>query len=361
MNRIAWLLPSLHLLIAALVLAPAACTRDYTLGAVDAGGLDVTETVTDAPVETTVDSPIEILCQDHGVLYHVGDVIPRGTAACPISCVCLEGAVVGRCTGACPPDASADGVAQSLVATIVYSRSTNSPEIDVLVFSDGSAERTVIEDLRLIIPDAGPTMSGSPRTYPAGSPEVTQFLADLAAVPDLAATGDPGLSIGGERCPKSVSFGTRTTVTAGEVTSGDLQCLSNPTAAQTALANDAMVLTGGDIAFTLRQCAYQGGYASSALCCTSEGDLPDTCGVGACACSPADSHSVTTCQCPAGSCYLRAMGACVQLGPPGVCTVGQDQTCNDNPQLSSLHGSCLTGGRCACGSFGGLAASGKCL
>lgn len=31
-----------------------------------------------------------------------------------------------------------------------------------------------------------------------------------------------------------------------------------------------------------------------------------------------------------------------------VCTVGQDQTCNDNPALSSLHGSCQADQTCKC-------------
>jgi hypothetical protein len=47
------------------------------------------------------------------------------------------------------------------------------------------------------------------------------------------------------------------------------------------------------------------------------------------------------------------------VGPAGTCTVGADQTCNDNPAISSLHGRCVDDGRCVCGP-GALLASGKC-
>lgn len=37
-------------------------------------------------------------------------------------------------------------------------------------------------------------------------------------------------------------------------------------------------------------------------------------------------------------------------GEPGasVCTPGMDQTCNDSPEISSLHGTCLPDGTCQC-------------
>jgi hypothetical protein len=49
------------------------------------------------------------------------------------------------------------------------------------------------------------------------------------------------------------------------------------------------------------------------------------------------------------------------VGPGSTCTVGMDQTCNDSPIISSIHGRCVQGGRCVCGSFGMSATSGKCL
>lgn len=43
----------------------------------------------------------------------------------------------------------------------------------------------------------------------------------------------------------------------------------------------------------------------------------------------------------------------------GVCTFGVDQTCNDDPKISALHGACRHDGSCSC--TGKKAASGKCL
>jgi hypothetical protein len=130
----------------------------------------------------------------------------------------------------CPPVAIDGGSADARVqaATIEISRSTNSPEIDVVVYSDGSADRTVV--------GTGGVNSTAPKTFSAGSPEGTAFLSDLAAVGDVSAipTG---------ACAKSVSFGTVTTISAGGKTSGDLQCLEDPSAADTALVAAGNALT----------------------------------------------------------------------------------------------------------------------
>jgi hypothetical protein len=75
------------------------------------------------------------------------------------------------------------------------------------------------------------------KAYDAGSPEVIAFLSDLSAA------GDVSLIPTGQ-CAKSVSFGTVTTVSVGDRTSGDLECLENPTTTDTALAHDCGVLTG---------------------------------------------------------------------------------------------------------------------
>jgi hypothetical protein len=129
------------------------------------------------------------------------------------------------------------------VASIRMTRSTNSAEIDVAVYSDGSAERTVGELSAL---DAASVLDPAPKTYPPGSPEVLQFLCDLAIVGDVSAIpADPGLPFPSTPgCAKSASFGTITTVTAGGKTSGDLECLENPTTAVTALAQDVAALLG---------------------------------------------------------------------------------------------------------------------
>jgi hypothetical protein len=135
-----------------------------------------------------------------------------------------------------PPDSREE------VASIRVTASTNSGEIDVVVFSDASAERTIGPHRY----DASTGLDPSPMSYPPGSPEVVTFLCDLAAVGDVSAIpadpGGPSPTLPG--CAKSASFGTITTVTAGGKTSGDLQCLENPTAAATALAHDAAVLSG---------------------------------------------------------------------------------------------------------------------
>ncbi len=50
-------------------------------------------------------------------------------------------------------------------------------------------------------------------------------------------------------------------------------------------------------------CLASGGTVGQAFCCLSVNDFPDTCLVGACACSAENSHAVQTCTCPAGTCF----------------------------------------------------------
>ena len=50
-------------------------------------------------------------------------------------------------------------------------------------------------------------------------------------------------------------------------------------------------------------------------------------------------------------------------GPANVCTVGADETCNDDPTINSIHGHCVANGHCSCITTLGstlVAASGKC-
>jgi hypothetical protein len=52
------------------------------------------------------------------------------------------------------------------------------------------------------------------------------------------------------------------------------------------------------------------------------------------------------------------------LAPAGgtACTPGANQTCNDDPRLSSLHGTCTAAGRCVCGANYELnPMTGRCL
>ena len=65
-------------------------------------------------------------------------------------------------------------------------------------------------------------------------------------------------------------------------------------------------------------CTSTGGQINSTLCCTSAGDFPDSCLVGACGCAPTNSHTVATCTCPTGSCFSSKTGC----GPRGGGTGG---------------------------------------
>ena len=107
-------------------------------------------------------------------------------------------------------------------------------------------------------------------------------------------------------------------------------------------------------------CTASGGIVDTQLCCAGTSYFRDTCtaAVGACGCSPASSATVDVCTCPNGGCFLPGIGC---VGPAGICTVGMDQTCNDDGRISSIHGRCIGGGRCLCTSFALSATSGKCL
>lgn len=50
-------------------------------------------------------------------------------------------------------------------------------------------------------------------------------------------------------------------------------------------------------------CIDSGGTVETGLCCLSVGDFPNTCVVGACGCSPENSHEVTICDCGEGKCF----------------------------------------------------------
>jgi hypothetical protein len=131
------------------------------------------------------------------------------------------------------PAAQGQGAARALVATIVQSLSTNSSEVDVAVYSDASADRTLGPSR----PHGTKSLDATPKIYDANSPEVAAFLSHLAEVGDVSA-------IPCGQCLKSTSFGTVTTVSVDGATSGDLQCLEKPSLAQAALAADCAVLTG---------------------------------------------------------------------------------------------------------------------
>jgi hypothetical protein len=49
-----------------------------------------------------------------------------------------------------------------------------------------------------------------------------------------------------------------------------------------------------------------------------------------------------------GASHHDGSDASKQAPPAKVCTFGADQTCNDNPAISSLHGVCQKDGSCLC-------------
>jgi hypothetical protein len=50
-------------------------------------------------------------------------------------------------------------------------------------------------------------------------------------------------------------------------------------------------------------CLTSGGTVTTATCCASTADFPDTCAIGACGCPPTASHDVRVCHCGTGSCF----------------------------------------------------------
>jgi hypothetical protein len=58
-------------------------------------------------------------------------------------------------------------------------------------------------------------------------------------------------------------------------------------------------------------CVASGGTVSTSFCCLSAADFPNTCGEGACGCSPASSHEVQVCNCGAGKCFGGGSAGCV--------------------------------------------------
>jgi hypothetical protein len=50
-------------------------------------------------------------------------------------------------------------------------------------------------------------------------------------------------------------------------------------------------------------CLESGGTLTTSLCCMSVVAYPDSCAIGACGCSPQNSHEVPVCSCPGGMCF----------------------------------------------------------
>ena len=110
-----------------------------------------------------------------------------------------------------------DGNVHVEVARIVR-EGTNFGSVTVVVYSDASAVRTKEGTLTVqILNDAA--SEPSVEVLPPGSPEVVRLLEDLARVDDVSVLG--GWNV---QCPgQSVSFSTRTYLTAGGKTSHNLE------------------------------------------------------------------------------------------------------------------------------------------
>lgn len=50
-------------------------------------------------------------------------------------------------------------------------------------------------------------------------------------------------------------------------------------------------------------CVNSGGTVTEGLCCLMTEDFPNSCLIGACGCSPENSHSVKGCDCGEGMCF----------------------------------------------------------
>jgi hypothetical protein len=68
-------------------------------------------------------------------------------------------------------------------------------------------------------------------------------------------------------------------------------------------------------------CTSTGGRLETGSCCASVGDFPEMCAAGACTCSPINSHPVTICACPIGSCFSSTVG-CSLIGTGGASGAG---------------------------------------
>ncbi len=105
-------------------------------------------------------------------------------------------------------------------------------------------------------------------------------------------------------------------------------------------------------------CIASGGTVGEGLCCASVEDFPDTCLVGACACSAEFSHAVKTCSCPAGTCFngtacakvigsfeeCAAAGYPVMESYPRQCSVPGGPTFTEKVPAAITAGSCQAAG-----------------
>lgn len=83
-----------------------------------------------------------------------------------------------------------------------------------------------------------------------------------------------------------------------------------------------------------KTCIDSGGTVTTADCCKLTNDFPNTCLIGACGCSPDNSHEVKICDCGDG-CWDGTK--CVKLNSTGFCGTSTNGQC-------STDSDCMTGG-----------------
>ena len=117
-------------------------------------------------------------------------------------------------------------------------------------------------------------------------------------------------------------------------------------------------LTQPDVAGQVSRCTQTSGTVAVAKCWLPKTDLFDTCTAPLSACADCVlCVLVNVCVCPGDSCFKPDYGC---VGKAMACTVGMDQTCNDDPALSAVYGQCLDGGHCFCNGYELNPDTGKC-
>ena len=73
---------------------------------------------------------------------------------------------------------------------------------------------------------------------------------------------------------------------------------------QNAIENSSKVIEkAGGKTNKEKSCINSGGIPTTASCCQTANDFPNTCLIGACGCSPDNSHQVKSCDCGEGKCF----------------------------------------------------------
>jgi hypothetical protein len=104
--------------------------------------------------------------------------------------------------------------AHGVLAVITNSGSTNSPGSQLIIYNDGSGSLTFQQRTW-----QQPSIQYVNKTFPPGTFDSSQLARILAQIHDVS-------TVPGHGCFKSISFGSSTTITHNEKTSGDISCTS---------------------------------------------------------------------------------------------------------------------------------------